>query len=531
MGRLPVSGPRVRVAILAIALFGAIFVARMATGEIGNGITLLYVVPIVIAAVSLGRTAGILAGLLGLVLFATWSALQDPGLGLLAYASRGIAYLLVGAITGHMADRVRAAAGEAEAAGRHFELSSDMLCTASFEGRLLSASESWQRTLGWTFEELTSRPFIEFVHPDDREASMREFALSAQGERAASFVNRCRTKDGRWLSIEWTSQADPDRKVIYAAARNVTERHLAEDARREAEERFRRAFEDSATGMALVEVQGSTLLAVNASLARMLGRRRDQLVGIGTLAELVDPEDAPRIAKGLARLEAGDAPLFHSELRIVRPDGRRVWVDLTTSVVRDEQGEPLYRLSQLVDIDSRRRAEEQLQYLADHDPLSGVYNRRRFERELQRELGYAAMRRSRGALLVLDVDNFKAINDALGHAAGDKVIARLGATLTERMRSGDVIGRLGGDEFAVLLRRVDLDEARQVATSVRALAIERLADVTEQEQNEVTLSVGVATFGGDDDGDTPSMDQLFRRADAAMYTAKRAGGNQVAIGA
>jgi diguanylate cyclase (GGDEF)-like protein/PAS domain S-box-containing protein len=520
----------VRVAILAMVLFAAIFVARMATGDVGNGLTLLYVVPIVIVGIGLGRTAGIVAGLLGLVLFTTWTALEDPDLGLLAYASRGIAFLLVGAITGIMADRIRAAARDAEAAARHFQLSSDMLCTADFDGRMLSANESWQRQLGWSFEELTSRPFIELIHPDDREASLREFALSAEGERATSFVNRCQAKDGSWLWVEWTSQADPEAKVIYAAARNVTDRRVAEEARREAEERFRRAFEDSATGMALMDIEGSVLLAVNPALARMLGRPREELIGVAALEEIADPEDVPAIAKGMARLEAGDAPLFRSELRIVRPDGKRVWADMTTSIVRDEHGEPLYRMSQLVDIDARRQAEEQLRYLADHDPLSGLYNRRRFEQELQRELGYAAMQRSSGALLVLDVDRFKEINDTLGHAAGDAVISRIGAMLTERLRSADVIGRLGGDEFAVLLRRVEAAEAREVASSIQALAVERLAEISGGELGRVTLSVGVAAFGGGDE-DVPSLDEIFKTADAAMYEAKRAGGNRVSIAA
>jgi diguanylate cyclase (GGDEF)-like protein/PAS domain S-box-containing protein len=530
MGSVPAPGARVRVLATAATLFAAIFTVRMVTGEAGNGASLLYVVPIVIVAVDLGRTAGIAAGLIGLGLFAVWAA-TEPDVGLLAYAARGIAFLLVGGITGHMADRIRAAARETEAAARHFQVSSDMLCTASFEGTMLSANGAWQRTLGWTFEELGSRRFIELVHPDDREASLREFALSLRGERAASFVNRCQAKDGRWLWIEWTSHADLKHRVVYAAARNVTERRVAEEAQREAEERFRRAFEDSATGMAVVDLEGSVLVAVNPSLARMAGRPRDDLTGVATLAELTDPEDVPKIEKGMARLEAGDAPLFRGELRIVRPDGRRVWVDVTTSIVRDEHGEPLYRLSQLVDIDARRQAQEQLRYLADHDPLSGVYNRRRFEQELQRELGYAAMRRSRGALLVLDVDNFKRINDTLGHAAGDKVIARLGSTLTERLRSGDAVGRLGGDEFAVLLRRVEPDEARDVASSIQALVIERLVDLVGDELDHVTLSVGVAAFGGDGEGAAPSMDELFKTADAAMYEAKRAGGNRVALGA
>ena len=208
-----------------------------------------------------------------------------------------------------------------------------------------------------------------------------------------------------------------------------------------------------------------------------------------SLTELTDPEDMAAMVKGMKRLEDGEAPLYRCEVRIVRPDDRRVWVDISASIVRDEDGHPLYRLLQVVDIDARRRAETQLRHLADHDPLSGVYNRRRFEQELQRELGYSAMKRSRGAVLLLDVDSFKRINDTLGHAAGDAVIANIGHALTDCLRSIDAIGRLGGDEFAVLLRRVEAKEAHEVARSLQALALEKLAEVSGDGADKVTLSV------------------------------------------
>jgi len=531
MERLSVPATRARVIAIAAVMFAAIFAARLTLGDAANGLTTLYVLPIVIAGVALGRNAGLAAGFVALVLFTVWAAIAESDAGFLSHASRAVAYLAVGGITGYMADRTRAAAAQAEETAKHFRLSRDMLCTSDFDGTMLSANESWERTLGWSAQELTSRKFIEFVHPDDREVSKREFRLAATAERTTSFVNRCRHRDGHWLWIEWTSQADPNRHIIYAAARDVTPRIEAEQAQRDAEERFQRAFADSAAGIAIVGLEGNVLQAANPSLGRILGRSPDDLVGKATIGELADPDDVPALEKGMARLESGDTPLYRAEVRIVRPDGRRVWVDLTASIVRDEAGTPLYRLSQLVDIDARRHAEEQLRYLADHDPLSGVYNRRRFEQDLERELGYAAMKRARGALLVLDVDNFKEINDTLGHAAGDNVIARIGTTLSDRLRSGDVIGRLGGDEFAVLLRRVGPDEAHEVARSIQDLAIERLADVAGDEIDQVTLSVGLATFGHDDTADTvPSMDELFRLADAAMYDAKRAGGNRVSVG-
>ena len=316
--------------------------------------------------------------------------------------------------------------------------------------------------------------------------------------------------------------------MIHASARDVTDRVAAEKAAKVSEERFQRAFKDSAVGMAVVGVFGpkaNLILDANDSLAEMIGMPVEELIGTPTLAELADPEDVERITQGMLALHDGSMALFRCEFRIRRPDGKRLWVDLTTSLVCDDDGKPLYRLSQIVDIDARRRAAEELQHLADHDALSGVYNRRRFEQELERELAHAATRGGRGAVLLLDVDRFKSINDTLGHATGDAVISELGRTLSERLRTTDVVARLGGDEFAVLLRRVDAADANEVAYSLRELASERLSELPQAGLGAVTLSVGVAIFG--DGGEIPTPDELLNQADHAMYDAKRAGGNRV----
>src|SRR6185436_8604205 len=151
-----------------------------------------------------------------------------------------------------LGDRMRALGRESAALARHFEVSHDMLCTANFDGYFMQLNDAWERTLGWTKEELMSRPFIELVHPDDRERTQSRKVAFARGERTpAAFTNRYRTKDGAWRWIEWSSRIDRDARLIYAAARDVTERRTAERARRAAEERFRRAFEDSAIGMSV----------------------------------------------------------------------------------------------------------------------------------------------------------------------------------------------------------------------------------------------------------------------------------------
>jgi diguanylate cyclase (GGDEF)-like protein/PAS domain S-box-containing protein len=384
------------VLLAAVVLFAAIFAGRLADSAGTAGLTVLYVLPVVLVGVELGRLAGIVAGLVALGLFAAGMPLTPSSAAVspLAYLARGATFAIVGAVAGHLADRLRALGDRDQVSARHFELARDLFCTASFDGYLTQVNGAWERCLGWTPEELMGRPFIDFVHPDDRAATVQEAARATRHGRSSSFTNRYRTKDGAWRWIEWSTQTDPERHVIYAAARDVTE---------------------------------------------------------------------------------------------------------------------------------RKQAEQRLRYLAEHDPLSGVYNRRRFEQELARELSHSALRGSRGAVLLLDVDNFKHINDSLGHAIGDEVIARIGATLDERMRTGDVVARLGGDEFAVLLRRVDPATARTLAADVQALTTEGLASLVTR---PVTLSVGVAAFGPQE---PLGLDELLSRADDAMYAAKRAGRDRLAV--
>jgi diguanylate cyclase (GGDEF)-like protein/PAS domain S-box-containing protein len=290
---------------------------------------------------------------------------------------------------------------------------------------------------------------------------------------------------------------------------------------REAEERFRRSFEDTPIGMALVDARAGgdgRIVEVNEALVELSGLSREELVGTDSLQELTHLDDVGFVREGIERLMRGEVPVTRIEFRLRGLAGQVRWVDLTASIVRGEEGEPLYRISQLQDVDARRRGEEQLRHLADHDTLSGLFNRRRFHEELARELTAGG----RGAVLLFDLDNFKAVNDTLGHAAGDAVIQRVGRALTGRLRTSDVSARLGGDEFGVILRRVRAPEAELVAAEL----LDQVQGAIESEADGagVSLSLGVAPFEGA--GHEP--DELLRAADAAMYQAKSRGGGAIA---
>jgi diguanylate cyclase (GGDEF)-like protein/PAS domain S-box-containing protein len=520
---LVATRPRGWVLALSTMLFVGIFALRLAVAAPQYSVSILFFVPVVLVAIEYGFIAGVGAALLALTLTQTAFAVTDDELPIASYVSRAIGFLVVGALTGWMAERLRNASVSLREGARHFELSGDLLCSADFDGQFVHLNDAWERTLGWTPEELVGQPFIEFVHPDDREYTLAENAHAiAEGDGTASFTNRYRTKDGSYRWLEWSSRADLESCLIYAVARDVTDRRRAERGEREARERFRRIFDDSFAGIALVGLDGK-ILEANRGLAAFLGKKPEDLVGRQTLSEYAGSDQLPRIQAGLEKVSTGDSEVYRDEIQVKRSDGRLVWVDLTMSVIRDDDGKPMYRLSQLLDINARKEAEEQLRHLADHDPLSGVFNRRRFEVELELELGHESQHARSSAVLLFDVDNFKQINDNLGHASGDAAIVRLGETLRNQVRTGDAVARLGGDEFAILLRRVDIAGAERIATKIRERGRVALAQAVDS-PTPIGLSVGIAMIDG---ASSASADVILGRADTAMYEAKRLGGDRV----
>ena len=170
-----------------------------------------------------------------------------------------------------------------------------------------------------------------------------------------------------------------------------------------------------------------------------------------------------------------------------------MWVAVQMTVLRDGDARPLRLIAQIQDITDRRSSEERLVYLADHDPLTGLLNRRSFERELDAHRMRKARYGGRGAVIMLDLDHFKFINDTLGHHAGDEALIKTSRVLASRLRETDVLARLGGDEFAVLLPKADSTQARLVAEellgALRAVTVE-----LGPHARALAASAGIALF-------------------------------------
>ncbi|MGI8413849.1 MAG: sensor domain-containing diguanylate cyclase [Solirubrobacteraceae bacterium] len=325
--------------------------------------------------------------------------------------------------------------------------------------------------------------------------------------------------DGRafWLQVVplWGEHGEVTGGM--AVSLDITERTRVQDDLRRSQEQFRQAFDAAPIGMALLGLDG-TLQKVNASLCEITGLRTGDLVGL-PLAALVDPDDAQRHVARLEALVRGEVETHGTEMRLRHAYGRAVETTLHAVLVRDGSGEPEHLLLQIQDITDRKRFEDELQCLADHDPLTGLLNRRGFQRELERHVADIKRYGPEGALLVLDLDHFKLINDTLGHQAGDELISQVTRLLRRRLRVTDVLARLGGDEFAGLLPRAGARQAAIVADALIAGVREEQVKLSPLRTGRVTASAGVAML--DDSGLTD--EEILSRADRAMYDAKQRG--------
>ncbi len=281
---------------------------------------------------------------------------------------------------------------------------------------------------------------------------------------------------------------------------------------------FRTAFTASPVGMAIVR-QGGEIVLVNDALASMTGYTSDQLTA-RRIDELIESGDRNLHARDYESLSTGSEAFSTTQVRLTHADGSTIWTQLTIS--HDGNSPPVSFVYQVQDLSEPRELEGRLEYLLDHDYLTGLFNRHRFQQELDRELARQQRFAQGGAVLMMDLDGFKAVNDRFGHAVGDELLRSLSAAMRGRSRVTDVVARLSGDEFALLLPSVDREQAEHVASTMLGL-VRGHVSALGKERAAVTASIGVALF------DHLTDVELMALADAAMYAAKQGGRDRYVV--
>jgi diguanylate cyclase (GGDEF)-like protein/PAS domain S-box-containing protein len=386
------------------------------------------------------------------------------------------------------------------------------------DGTILYVNEHACLSLGCTYEELVGRHVWDF----DPDLSLPDWGPMWEGLRLSGIVHietRHRRKDGTLFPVSVTGHyiSQQGKEYSFAVVQDITERKQAEAALKEQKEFFRLIAENIDDFIAVVDLNGRRLY--NSPSYQSLFDGTKDLTGTDSFAE-IHPDDRARI-KRVFRDTVKKGVGHQTEFRFVRPDGGIRHMESRGGVMLDAQG----KVSRVVvvsrDITERKAADFRVQHLAHHDPLTGLPNRTLISDRMHQALAYARRDNAMLALMFLDLDKFKPVNDTLGHEVGDQLLREAAARLQACVpRESDSVARIGGDEFLILLARI---QSRKDAEAVAAKMLQALGDpfLIGPHTVSISASIGIALFPihGQD------QHMLIKNADMAMYRAKQGGHN------
>jgi diguanylate cyclase (GGDEF)-like protein/PAS domain S-box-containing protein len=368
--------------------------------------------------------------------------------------------------------------------------------------------------LGMDPEAMIGRTMADLTPEEHRERIASELRKTLSGETTEfeleldAFARRVR--------ITYVPDFDGEEVVgVIAQMTDLSELTRVESELRKSERMFDGAFRSAVIGKAIVAAEGECL-RINDSFARMLGYSVDELMG-RHFAEFTHPDDLGLSEPWVSDILAGRSDTYQIEKRYVRRDGSVVHTLLCVSAVRDDSGRPLHFVAEVVDISERKAQQDQLRHEATTDHLTGLLNRRAFDEAVAVAIDRADQNHHGIAVLMVDLDRFKPVNDKFGHAIGDALLVEIGRRISKTVRTRDKVARLGGDEFAVLLVDATQEQGEIAARRLHAALREPF-----QVDGQVILpsaSVGSAYR----ESREISASQLLREADDELYRAKRVG--------
>ncbi len=397
----------------------------------------------------------------------------------------------------------------------------------SWELDLVSSELRWSDEIYRIFEleRATFTPtyenFLSVIHPDDREKVNQAYTQSLEYRKPYDVIHRLRLADGRikWVREHCSSEFDASGKPLRSvgAVQDITEQKVAEDRLRIAAT----AFETHEA--ILITDKNANIIRVNQAFQDITGYSSEEVLGKNPRILSSGRQDRAFYTNMWQQLLTTGS--WTGELWDKRKDGQHYPKWLTITAVKDERGETTDYVAIFSDITSRKQAEEDIHNLAFYDSLTSLPNRRLLLDRFRLALSLSARSRHYGAVLFLDMDRFKTLNDTLGHDYGDLLLIEVAGRLRSCVREADTVARLGGDEFVVLLEEVDMiaeeasQKTAQIAEKIRVALTEPY--LLKGHEYHSSPSIGVCLYRGNEE----SVEELLKHADMAMYQAKGAGRN------
>jgi diguanylate cyclase (GGDEF)-like protein/PAS domain S-box-containing protein len=398
--------------------------------------------------------------------------------------------------------------------------SSETILSKTRSGIVTSWNAAAERMYGYPADEIVGH-HVSLLVPEDRREELTDILdRVATGGSVERLETVRRRKDGSeaMVLLSVSPLLDEAGMVIGAltVASDLTERRVAEAELELAEIRFDGAFGTSAFGMAMADLVGR-LTTVNPALCEILGQAAHDLVG----HSLTDFAYAPPGAFEVPTVRDG-LDSYSDERRYLHSDGSIVWLQVNVTLVRNLTGTPLYQMLQVLDITARKQLERELEHRALHDDLTGLANRALLNDRLEHALVSGGRSGRQVGVAFLDVDGFKHVNDALGHAAGDRLLVELSRRLVRAVRPEDTVARFGGDEFVILCTDVTLDTMEALADRVGRSMAQRFAVGVDEVSMHVSIGITVSASAS-------TGQSMLSEADAAMFRAKELGRGRTAV--
>ncbi|MDM5331703.1 bifunctional diguanylate cyclase/phosphodiesterase [Neobacillus sp. CF12] len=396
-----------------------------------------------------------------------------------------------------------------------FEQNPDAIFIFDLNGKFVVANKAVS-IYGYSIGELIDKPFADFILPNDIERVTAHFNVAAEG-MATNYECSILDKEGLQREISVTNIpifVNEQITGVYSIIKDITQHIKAQNLLMEAEAKYRSLIENSLVGVYIM--QDGKLVYVNPRLCEMSGYKCEELLGL-SVSEFIYPEDLPIVSENIRKRLSNETGMIKYEYRALRKDNSVITFELYGSKIVYNGRDAI--IGTVIDITERKNTEKMIKHMAYHDQLTELPNRYLLREKVNEAIINSRKCNCHFALLFLDLDRFKAINDTMGHEIGDKVLIEIAERLKECVSDNDIISRYGGDEFSILLTDSEIRRASEVADKI----ITKLSSPITLYHHDllVTPSIGITVFPTHGE----SFDTLIKNADLAMYHAKSLGRN------